>query len=102
MVLQIMKWNVNPNKSNEYPKWAETAIKRTMTPDVIQFRAYRPITGNSQVAITYEFKDIAAWTKWQSDQNIQKVLDELRTFAVHLNIEVWGPSPIAPTPVQYY
>jgi hypothetical protein len=102
MVLQVIKWNINPDKATAYPKWAENAIKRTITVNVVQFRAYRPITGPSQVAITFEFADLAAWAKWQGDENVRKVMDELRTFAVHINIEVWGPSPIASTPMQYY
>ena len=60
MVLQVIKWNINPDKTAAYPKWAETAIQRTMTPEVVLFRAYRPITGSSQVATTYEFADISA------------------------------------------
>ena len=102
MILQVIKWNINPEKSGTYPKWAETAVKRSITPGVVQFRAYRPITGNYQVVTTYEFADLAAWTKWQADANVQKVLDELRIFAVHINIEVWGPSPLVPVPIQYY
>jgi len=101
MVLQVMKWNIHPDKVEAYLKWTETAIERTLSvPGVIEFRAYRPATGASQVVTTYEFADMAAWAAWQSDEDGQKVLDELRTLALNVNIEVWGPSPVVPAPIR--
>ena len=101
MVLQVMKWNIHPDKVEAYLKWSETAIKRTLAvPGVVEFRAYRPATGASQVVSTYEFADMAAWAAWQSDEDGQKVLDELRTLALNVNIEVWGPSPVVPAPIR--
>ena len=101
MVLQVMKWNIHPDKVEDYLKWTESAIKRTVAaPGVVEFRAYRPATGASQVVITYEFADMATWAAWQSDEDVQKVLDELRTLALNVNIEVWGPSPVVPEPIR--
>jgi len=31
---------------------------------------------------------------------MQKVLSELRTFALNVTSEVWGPSPVVPAPVR--
>jgi hypothetical protein len=60
MGLVIMKWDIHPDKVEAYLKWTESAIKRTLAaPDVVEFRAYRPVTGASQVAVTYEFADLA-------------------------------------------
>jgi len=101
MVLQVMKWNIHPDKAEAYLEWTETAIKRTLAvPGVVEFRAYRPATGASQVVTTYEFADMAAWAAWQSDEDSQKVMDELRTLALNINIEVWGPSPVVPMPIR--
>ena len=95
MVLQVMKWNIHPDKAEAYLKWTESAIKRTLAvPGVVEFRAYRPATGASQVVTSYEFADMAAWAAWQ------KVLAELRTLALNVNIEVWGPSPVVPAPIR--
>ena len=102
MVLQVNKWNIHPDKIEAYLKWAETAIKRTITTKVGEFRAYRSITGDSQVMTTYQFSDIASWAEWQGNEDVQKVMNELRTLALNINMEVWGASPIAPTPVYYY
>lgn len=101
MVLQVMKWNIHPDKVEDYLKWTESAVKRTLAaPGVVEFRAYRPATGASQVVTTYEFADMATWAAWQSDEDVQKVLDELRALALNVNIEVWGPSPVVPEPIR--
>jgi hypothetical protein len=102
MVLHVMKWNVHPEKAEVYINWAEMAIKRTVTPKVVEFRAYRPVTGNSQVVATYEFNDLTSWAEWQSDEEVKTVVNELRSLAYDINIEVWGPSPVADKPVYFY
>jgi len=101
MVLQVMKWDIHPDKVDGYLKWTQGAIQRTLAvPDVLEFRAYRPASGASQVVITYEFADMAAWVAWQTHKDTQKVLDELHTVALNVSIELWGPSPIVPEPIR--
>ena len=101
MVLQVMTYDVHPDKVEAYTKWTEGGIKRTLAgPGVVEFRAYRAQTGPSQVVTTYEFADLAAWAAWSSDEDVQRVLSELRTLALNIDIEVWGPSPIVPQPIR--
>ena len=101
MVLTVMKWNIHPDKVDEYKKWTESAIKRTIgVPGVVEFRAYRPVSGSSQVVVTYEFPDLATWATWQEDEQTQAVLNELRTVAVNVLSELWGPSPVVPDPIR--
>ena len=101
MVLHVMKWDIHPDKADAYLKWTESAIKRTLAvPGVVEFRAYRQATGSSQSVITYEFNDLAAWAAWESNEDLQNVLTELRTLALNVNIEVWGPSPVVPAPIR--
>lgn len=101
MVLYIMKWDILPDKVEAYLKWTEGAIQRTLAvPGVVEFRAYRPATGASQVVVTYEFADLAAWAAWQAHEDIQKILDELRTLTVNVTTELWGPSPVVPEPIR--
>ena len=63
-------------------------------------RAYRPATGSYQVAVTLEFADMNAWASWQSNEDIQKLLDEARTYLTNVSYELWGPSPIVPEPIR--
>jgi len=101
MVLFVMKWDIHPDKVEAYMKWTESAIKRTLAaPGVVEFRAYRPVSGASQVVVTYEFADLATWAAWNGNEDVQKVLEELRTLALNVNIEVWGPSPVVPAPIR--
>jgi len=101
MVLYIMKWDIHPDKADAYLKWSESAIKRTLAvPGVVEFRAYRPAAGASQAVITYEFNDLEAWAAWNSKESVQQVLTELRTLALNVKSELWGPSPVVPTPIR--
>jgi quinol monooxygenase YgiN len=101
MVLLVMKWDIHPDKAEAYIKWTDNAIKRTLaTPGVVEFRSYRLATGTSQIATTYEFADAPAYAAWYSHEDVQKVLAELHTVALNVNIELWGPSPVVPTPIR--
>lgn len=101
MMLAVMKWNIHPDKVEAYTKWTQSAIRRTLAvPGVVEFRAYRQATGAHEVVITYEFADLAAWAAWYSNAEVEKVLNELRTVAIDVTTELWGPSPIVPAPIR--
>lgn len=101
MVLYVMKWDVHPDKVDAYLNWTQGAIRRTLAvPGVVEFRAYRPATGASQAVVTYEFADFAAWAAFYAHEDIQKVLDELRTLTLNVTAELWGPSPVVPKPIR--
>jgi quinol monooxygenase YgiN len=101
MVLYVMKWDILPDKVKAYLEWTQGAISRTLAvPGVVEFRAYRPATGESQVVVTYEFADMAAWAAWHDHEDMQKVLDELYTLTTNVSRELWGPSPVVPEPIR--
>lgn len=101
MVLQVMKWDIHPDKMEAYLKWTDSAIKGTLAvPGVVEFRAYRTAEGPSQIVTTYEFVDMAAWAAWYSNEGVQKILTELHTLALNVNLELWGPSPVVPAPIR--
>jgi len=101
MVLYLMRWDIHPDKKEAYTKWTEGAIRRTLAaPGVVEFRAYRPATGTSQVVVTYEFADLAAWAAFYAHEDVQAVMDELRTLTVNVVTELWGPSPVVPKPIR--
>jgi heme-degrading monooxygenase HmoA len=96
-----MKWNILPEKEEAYQGWFEGAIQRTLeVPGVVEFRAYRPTNGTCQVAATYEFRDLAAWSAFYAHEDVQKVWNELKTLTTNLTTELWGPSPDLPEPIQ--
>lgn len=101
MVLCVFKWNIHPDKTEAYLNFAQRAVPGTVSvPGVVEFRAYRPVTGASAVVLTYEFADLNAWSAWYDDARIQQIIEELRTVATDVTTELWGPSPVVPRPIR--
>ena len=101
MVLYCLKWNVYPDKVEEYSAWTQGAIGRTLgAGGVTDFRAYRPASGSFQVVVTYEFVDMASWAAWNNHADAQQVIAELRTLTTNVEMELWGPSPVVPEPIR--
>jgi len=101
MVLYCLKWNVHPDKVAGYAEWAQGAIQRTLAAGgVVEFRGYRPASGDAQVVVTYEFADMVGWAAWYEHDDVQQVLTELRTLANNVTLDLWGPSPIVPKPIR--
>jgi antibiotic biosynthesis monooxygenase (ABM) superfamily enzyme len=101
MVLQVIKWDLHPDKKDAYEAWAKTALPTFLTvPGLVEFRAYRPVTGTSQIVTTYEFADLTSWATWYAHEEIQKAINERRAFTVNEVSELWGPSPIVPEPIR--
>ena len=101
MVLEVVKWDVHPDKAEAFLKWTESAIKRKLAvPGIVEFRAYRGVAGASQVVVTHEFANMADWVAWNSNGDIQKLKTELHTLALNVTSELWGPSPVVPAPMR--
>ena len=101
MVLYVSKYNIHPDKREAYTKFAQSAIRRVLAvPGVVEFRGYRSATGAQEVVTTYEFADFAAWAAWYSNEEVQKAVNEGRTFAIDWTSELWGPSPVVPAPIR--
>ena len=100
MVQYVLKWNIRPVKT-DYADWAKSAIQRTLAvPGVVEFGAFRPLTGSHQVVIYYQFIDLAAWTTWRESEAVQQVFDELYEYGSEVEMELWGPSPVVPQPLR--
>jgi quinol monooxygenase YgiN len=101
VVLAVIKWDIHPDKIEAYQKWTGSAIKRALAvPGVIKYRAYRGLAGTTQVMSTFEFADLAAYAAWRSNEEVQKVTDEMYTVTLSATTELWGPSPIVPKPIR--
>jgi antibiotic biosynthesis monooxygenase (ABM) superfamily enzyme len=101
MVIQILKWDIHPDKIAAYTEWAKTAIPSILAvPGLVEFRGYRPVIGDAHIVSTFEFADLAAWAAWSNHEDIQRITDELRTFTIKVESELWGPSPVVPEPIR--
>jgi quinol monooxygenase YgiN len=101
MVLFVQKYDIHPDKAEAYKEWGKTVIPRILAaPGVVEFRAYRAVTGASQVVVTIEFADLAAFAAFYADEDMERLLTESPTFEINLSYELWGPSPVVPKPVR--
>ena len=101
MVLYTQKWDIRPEKTAEYLEWTKSAVSRLLSvPGVVEFRAYRPVTGDRQACVTYEFANLATWAAWRSDGVVEEVWNEGRAYMDNLSAELWGPSPVVPEPIR--
>ena len=83
MVLYVLEHDIHPDKLEAFSKWVDSAVKRSLAvPGVVEFRSYRPITGTSQIASTWEFADMAARAAWQGNEDIKKLLSETHTLGL--------------------
>jgi antibiotic biosynthesis monooxygenase (ABM) superfamily enzyme len=102
MVLYVTKYDVRPEKAEAFTKWAtESAIPRILEiPGMVELRSYRPATGSHQIAVTYEFTDMAACAAWLAHPDYQAMMAEFRTLGTNFTAELWGPSPVVPEPLR--
>ena len=101
MVLNVMKYNIHPDKLDAYQEWAKSAIPQVLAmPGVVEFRGYRPASGAWQVVVTTEFTDLAAWAAATSSGAWQQINSDLHTLALDITTDVWGPSPVMPEPLR--
>ncbi len=101
MVIYTQQWDIRPEKATEYAEWADSAVSRLLSvPGVVEFRAFRPLTGERQVGVTYEFADLDSWAAWRSSDVVCAVWDEARTYMANIRAELWGPSPVVPDPIR--
>ena len=101
MVLWVMKYDINPDKRDAYGAWAQSAIPSVIgAGNVVEFSAYRPISGSRSVATTVSFADLADWQAWYESDAVQTIIVEMASVTLNLETELWGPSPVLPQPIR--
>jgi hypothetical protein len=43
---------------------------------------------------------MADWAALAKDTEFQKKTAEFRTYVTHLDVQLWGPSPLVPEPIR--
>ncbi len=69
-------------------------------PGFIEFRAHRNMIGSPHVRRTSVWESLADWAALAQDPDFQKLTAEFRTYVNHLDVQLWGPSPLAPHPIR--
>jgi len=85
-----------------YKEWAKKAIGTVLqTPGLVEFRAFRNVLGSPYVRTTTVWQSLTDWVKFFESPEWQEIETELRdAFATNVSVEIWGPSPVAPTPLR--
>ena len=85
-----------------YEGWMKRAIVPVLKSEgIIEVRAYRNKLGSPQVLVVMVWKNLAGWARLAEGSEWEALINELRSsLATHLNIDIWGPSPVVPEPVH--
>lgn len=68
----------------------------------VEFRAHRNMCGSPQVRRTSVWESIVHWAAVAQTTEYQNLTKEFRMFVTNLDVQIWGPSPLAPEPVRKY
>lgn len=68
-------------------------------PGFIEFRAHRNMIGSPHVRRTSVWQNLADWASLAQQPEFQKLTAEFRAFVTHLDVQLWGPSPLVPKPI---
>lgn len=97
MVVYIQKYNVIPEKREEWQTWAQVAIPDILkVPGLIDLSAHRPVTGDHEVALLYTFDSLDDWSSWINSVTMQRLLVESRQYEADLTFELWNSSAVVP------
>jgi heme-degrading monooxygenase HmoA len=88
---------VNPES---YAEWARKAAETIVQqPGLVELRANRNLLGAPQIRTTTCWRSTIDWATF-ADGPWRALEQELRTFATNFKVEMWGPSPLLPTPLR--
>lgn len=101
MIEVTNSYDLQPGVNLEsYAAWAKkSAQMMAQQPGLVELRANRNVLGTPQIRTTSCWISLVDWARF-ADGPWRTLEQELRTFAVNIKVEVWGPSPLLPTPIR--
>ncbi|MCA9734075.1 MAG: antibiotic biosynthesis monooxygenase [Deferribacteres bacterium] len=102
MVEVTFTYDFHPNLDmNEYTKVARKATAMMVQADgFIEFHANRNMLGSPHVRRTSVWKSLAHWAAFAQQTEFQKLTADFRQHVTHLDVQIWGPSPLSPDPIR--
>lgn len=97
MIEVIHSYDLLPGVDQQaYAAWAKKAIGIALQQKgLVELRANRNLLCSPQARTVSVWQSISDWA--QFNEGAWAPLEhELRTFATHFKVEVWGPSPLMP------
>jgi heme-degrading monooxygenase HmoA len=84
-----------------YTKVARTATQiMVSSKGFIEFRANRNLMGSPNVRRTSVWQSFADYAAMSQSPEFQKITEDFRKFVTHIDVQIWGPSPISPEPIR--
>ena len=84
-----------------YAKLAKEATAMMVSAQgFIEFRAHRNLVGSPHVRRTSVWESLTHWAALAQQPEFQKLTAEFRTYVTNLDVQFWGPSPLAPHPIR--
>jgi heme-degrading monooxygenase HmoA len=84
-----------------YARIAKNATRMMKSAEgFVEFRAHRNMLGSPHVRRTSVWKSFAHYAALAETPEFQKLTADFRTYVTHLDVQVWGPSPLVPHPVK--
>lgn len=100
-VLAVFKGDFRPEMAAAWAEYAKVNVPVLLSiPGLVELRGYRTIAGSAQLVITEEFADLAAYAAWRAHPEAERVWVESHTYLENISLELWGPSPVSPTPIR--
>jgi hypothetical protein len=84
-----------------YAKFAKKATTVMISAKgFVEFRANRNLIGSPHVRRTSVWETLADWAKLVESPEFQNLTDEFRTYVTNIDVQIWGSSPLTPTPIR--
>lgn len=85
-----------------YTDWMRKAIVPVMRAHgLVEVRAQRSLLGSPQVLIISVWKGLTDWAKFAESEEWHMLIAKLQSsLALHVQITLWGPSPVVPEPIH--
>ena len=103
MIEVHLMYDVMPGiNEQEYFEWMKKSIVPALkSRGMVEVRAHRGIKENQTVLVVGSWEKLEDWTEFSQSEGWNSFMNPLQnTFARNLRIEVWGPSPVIPTPLR--
>jgi hypothetical protein len=103
MIEVHLSYEVLPGVDEQgYFEWLKKAIIPALkSQGMIEIRAQRSMRESRRVLVVGLWEKPADWTHFSQSEGWNLLISTLQsTFAQNVRIEVWGPSPLIPTPLR--
>ena len=85
-----------------YSEWQRKAIIPVMKrKGFVELRAHRNLLGSPHILLMMTWETLSDWAGFAESKDWMTLIEELgASLAAHIDIQIWGPSPVVPEPLR--